>query len=177
MKFWSLLVLTGAITACASSPMSSPSLKPRRLTYDEVKSLEPGKTHLTDLKRKLGEPDLILPATGENEQMLVYDRGRLRLMMDSQSLLLKTIGWSVYEKDVENDLSVVKTYFPTSVFTVDNEQWTNPHAGPTKTFHSDLKTGVTITTAIDSSMVISIFREIPNTPRKPAAAQSIKFEL
>lgn len=177
MKLWSLFILIGAIAACASGPTPSTPLKPRTLTYDKVRSLEPGKTHLNDIKRKLGEPDLTLASHTENEQMLVYNRGRLRLMMDSQSSLLKTIGWSVYEKDVENDFSVLKSYFPTSVFTVEKEPWTNPHAGPTRMFHSDTKTGVTITTDIDSSMVTSIFREIPNTPRKPAAAQSIKFEL
>jgi hypothetical protein len=174
MKILNLFVAFLSIVSCAGLP---PGSKKPQLSYEKVRSLEPGKTSQDEIRHNFGEPDLKSVLPGSGEQVWAYSRGRLLLSFNAKTLSLSSVDWSVYDADAEKSLAVAKSHFPGSAFTETREEWTNPHAGPTETYFSDKKTGVTITTKMKSSEVNSIFREVPNTERKPSTAKAVKFQL
>lgn len=174
MKLISLFLAFLSMVSCAGLPTGS---KQAQLSYGKVRSLEPGKTNQDEIRRNFGEPDLVSVLPNGVEQVWAYSKGRLLLSFDVKTRSLNSVDWSVYDADPEKNLAIAKSHFPGAAFTEAREEWTNPHAGPTEAYFSDQTTGVTITTKMKSSDVTSIYREVPNTDRKPSAAKAIKFQL
>ncbi len=138
--------------ACSSLPVHD-----RRLTLDEVESLEIGKVTKSEAVKKLG------PAYREiknaSKTVLVFldptsGNHRASMTFDSRETLVGKL-WQVNSGENEEQLDAVKARYSTAVFEMRDAEWTS-HYEPSERYYIDRNVGIRITVDKFNKLVDSI---------------------
>jgi hypothetical protein len=138
--------------------------------FDALLSISPGSS--TDKVREVfGKPDKSrdlkkFDGVTETGYLWEYLEGKgqgVRLSITVDPSQKKVVGWSwaVLDNEVEQDLKVVLTRFPSAKWKADMPKWANPHQEPLDCYYNDRALGVTIEFGLVKKQVKSISRWDP----------------
>lgn len=177
MKNSILLVLFAFATASCSTTDPQYSKAQSKLQYSAIADFAPGITDKSSVEAKIGIPQVKQLSENQSEEIWAYQNGRLLISFEASSSKLLTYEWSVFSNDRESKLTFAQSLVPDAKFKRDAESNSNPHAALTSSSYTDVKSGTTITTKINSEVVTSIFRQAPENPRQPAKSTETAYQL
>lgn len=163
-----ILLLSQSLLSC--STLTNSSLGKRDLSLEYAKQLKPGTLTHSDIKKKLGNPDKIVPILdpSASKEAWLYlnqekDSTRISFIFDQNSNLLST-HWFTDTNEKETVLQFAINQFPQAHFIRTDAPWTTHHYAPNEQFYIDQSLGITIAYLMGNRYVESITFSKPISP-------------